>query len=159
MQPSSAHLGLRPGVYMEPASSSSHQEREEAENPIHSETPNQDVPEGPIFPHVLPTFSGALRGPPQRTHPGKLVGCVQILRVWALGPMRDLNLSLKHMSYGPHLRGIPQSSHGSRGQLTQEPEPSLWRRSSRLGPFSYLCLGLSFFSHSGISQVLLTSVF
>lgn len=50
------------------------------------------------------------------THPGKLVGRVRILRVWALGPMQDLNLSLKHMSYEPHLLGIPQGSHGSHGQ-------------------------------------------
>lgn len=50
MQPSSAHLGLRPGVYMEPASSSSHQEREEAENPIHSETPKPGCARGTHFP-------------------------------------------------------------------------------------------------------------
>lgn len=91
---------------MGPASSPSHQGREEAENPIHSETQTQDVPEGPILPRVLATFSRALPGPPQMTHPGSWSFFGVCLKSWTsphwpfsepegVGPGPHVGLGLK----------------------------------------------------------------
>lgn len=87
------------------------------------------MPEGPMLPRVLATFSRHLPGPPQMTHPGSWSFFGVCLKSWTsphwlfsklegVGPGPPVGLGLKpemcQTRFAPTLR-IPQGPHGHCG--------------------------------------------